>query len=217
MKYLFWNEKKITDFSEKNIEALYNDGYVFTRLDHGTMQQTRSLRLDLNQFELTSENRRIIKKVPGLEVETVRLPLDSTSYDYATGKIAKDFYAKKFGAGIMSAQKIKMMLTDSKQSNFNLLLKFNQTGFAICHTTPSLIHYSYPFYDLSSAPKDMGLAMMITTAEYAKKSGHQYLYLGSLQRPTDIYKLQFSGLEWFDGKVWNNNMSEAKKILSELN
>jgi arginyl-tRNA--protein-N-Asp/Glu arginylyltransferase len=60
----------------------------------------------------------------------------------------------------------------------------------------------------------MGLAMMITAVQKAKEVGLKYVYLGSLQRPTDVYKLQFSGLEWFDGKDWSTDLAEAKKILA---
>ena len=48
--YLKWEEKTIDDFSEKNIESTYNNGYVFTRVGKGVMNQTRSLRIDLGKF-----------------------------------------------------------------------------------------------------------------------------------------------------------------------
>jgi arginine-tRNA-protein transferase len=222
MKYLSWNEKTITDFSDKAVSEMYENGYVFTRLGHGIMQQTRSLRIDLSKFEQTSENRRILKKVAGLEIEPVELPLKD--YDYSIGKIAKDFYENKFGPGIMSAQKIKEMLTDGAKSNFNRLLRFSfvdvghRQGFVISYLSPILLHYSYPFYDLATASKDAGLAMMITTIQYAKDNGLKYIYLGSLQRPTDVYKLQFKGLEWFDGdnQTWSTDLTKAKEILAIL-
>jgi len=224
MKYLHWNQENITDFSVDKIETMYENGYVFTRIDKGVMQQTRSLRIVIANFELSSENKRILKKIPDLAIKILTLPL--SDYDYSIGKIAKDFYETKFGRGIMSVQKVKEMLTDTEKSNFNLLLNFQDgsrsknnksdlgTGFAICYSSPSIIHYSYPFYDLNDCSKDMGLAMMVKAVQYAKNNGFKYLYLGSLQRPTDVYKLQFSGLEWFDGKIWNKDLIEAKKILA---
>ena len=55
--------------------------------------------------------------------------------------------------------------------------------------------------------------MMIRAINFAKESGMKYIYLGSLQRPSDTYKLQFAGLEWFDGKKWSQDIEEVKKIL----
>ena len=232
MKYLSWKEETISDFSVNNIADMYEKGFVFTRIGKGVMQQTRSLRIDLNQFELSSENRRILKKVPSLEMKQVDLPLPSSQYNFSIGKMAKDFYDTKFGSGIMSAQKVKEMLTDPDKSNFNQLLKFQNVqshrdvphsnpqkseicnGYTITYSSPTILHYSYPFYDLNNCPKDMGLAMMVTAVQKAKEMGLKYVYLGSLQRPTDVYKLQFSGLQWFDGNRWSTDLAEAKKILA---
>lgn len=224
MKYLSWKEETISNFSVNNIADMYEKGFVFTRIGKGVMQQTRSLRIDLSKFELSSENRRILKKVPNLTMKQLDLPLPQ--YDFAIGKMAKDFYDTKFGANIMSAQKVKEMLTDPDKSNFNQLLEFREfrdvthpgnsdicSGYTITYSSPSILHYSYPFYDLNNCSKDMGLSMMINAVNKAKESGLKYAYLGSLQRPTDIYKLQFSGLEWFDGTTWSNDLDKAKTIL----
>lgn len=210
MEYLHWKEEKISDFSDTNITRLYNEGFVFTRIDKGVMHQTRSVRIDLSKFELSSENRRVLKKVEGMEIETETLP--SSNYDWKIGKIGKDFYDTKFGDGIMSANKIKEIITDGL--NFNLLLKHGE-GYVICYMNNDIFHYSYPFYDLEKSPKDMGLGMMTKTIVWAKEKGLKYVYLGSLQRPTDTYKLQFAGLEWFDGKVWNTDLDQVKMILTQ--
>lgn len=220
MKYLHWDEKIISDFQASNITDMYEKGYVFTRIGKGVMQQTRSLRVDLTKFELNSENRRILRKFPDLKILDERHP--PKDYDFSIGKLAKDFYEAKFGKGIMSAQKVKEMLTDTAKSNFNLLLQFQGEdvsypggdGYAICYQNSSILHYSYPFYDLDKCPKDMGMAMMINAILFAKNSKLKYIYLGSLQRSSDVYKLQFAGLEWFDGKNWSTDMDEAKKILT---
>lgn len=207
MEYLHWQEKKL-EGTEQEITAAYNDGFVFTRIDKGVMHQTRSVRIDLKKFELSSENRRVLKKVEEIKLEEAQLP--DENYDWKIGKLGKDFYDTKFGEGIFSANKIKEILTTN--SNFNLLLKYGD-GFAICYVNKDLLHYSYPFYDLGKSPKDMGLGMMIKAIVWAKEKGLKYVYLGSLQRPTDIYKLQFEGLEWFDGKKWKKDIEEVKKIL----
>ncbi len=217
MNYLHWDQKTLDNASEKEISLAYGRGYVFTRLGKGIMQQTRSVRIDLKKFALTSENRRILKKV-GADGKTGGLGLNVTTlpflnYNWTIGRLAKDFYEAKFGVGIMSANKIKEMLTDVEKSNFNTLLSY-KLGYAICYSNSEILHYSFPFYDLSSAPKDMGLGMMVEAVQYAQDSGKRYIYLGSLQRPGDTYKLQFEGLEWFDGKAWRDNLGSVKEILT---
>jgi len=217
MNYLHWQEEKITDFSPENISAMYDRGFVFTRKGYGVMHQTRSCRINLEKFSLTSENRRILKKGADISVSHEVLPL--SDYSFTIGKMAKDFYTTKFGEGVMSTQKIKEMLTDASKSNFNALIVYadktgEKIGYTILYENNDIVHYSYPFYDLTEAPKDMGLVMMTKMIDGAKKWNKRYFYLGSLQRPTDTYKLQFEGLEWFDGKTWQSDLEEVKKILT---
>jgi arginyl-tRNA--protein-N-Asp/Glu arginylyltransferase len=210
MEYLHWKEQTIEDFSPASIDSLYNQGFVFTRIQKGVMHQTRSIRINLSKFEVTSENRRILRK--GESIAMTRHPIPYSDYSWNIGKLAKDFYDTKAG-GAFSANKIKEIITT--EHNFNTLLDFNAEGFAICYADDSILHYSYPFYDLEKAPKDMGMIMMTKTIVDAQEKGLRYVYLGSLQRPTDTYKLQFSGVEWFDGKEWKRDIEEVKNILKQ--
>lgn len=215
MNYLHWKEEKITDFSAENISKKYADGWVFTRKGHGVMHQTRSVRIDLAKFHLTSENRRILKKGADIVLEKKTLPL--SDYSWTIGKTAKDFYDAKAEPGTFTANKIKELV--SLPDNFNMLLSYSmkqeKLGYAICYGTTDLLHYSYPFYDLEKSPRDMGLVMMIKAVKDANETGRRYVYLGSLQRPTDTYKLQFESIEWFDGKAWKTDLEEVKKILTK--
>lgn len=219
-KYLSWDEKTITDFSDKNINTLYDKGYVFTRIGKGVMHQTRSVRIDLSKFELSSENRRILKKIEGMDLNIDSIPYKK--YDWQIGKMAKNFYDEKFGKGVFTANKIKEIMTDRNKSNFNTLfvysLKNQVVGYTICASTNKILHYSYPFYNLSNVKGQMsnvGIGMMIMAIIAAKQNDKKYIYLGSAQRPTDVYKLQFKGLEWFDKNHWSDNIDELKNILKE--
>lgn len=214
--YLVWNKKSLeANASEAVITDAYQNGFVFTRVARGSMDQTRSVRIDLSKFELSSENRRILKKTDGLTLNTVTLPY--TDYNWQIGKLAKDFYTDKFGEGTFSANKIKELLTD-ESSNFNrfFVYTFNQApvGYCIVYENDTLLHYSYPFYDRTTDISNLGLGMMLRAIVHAQETGKKYIYLGSAQRPTDTYKLQFTGLEWFDGKDWQDDQEALKQILS---
>ena len=80
--YLSWKEKKINDFSDENLFSLYDQAYVFTRIGKGEMKQIRSIRINLKKFELSSENRRILKKVNNVKMEICELPY--ADYDWST-------------------------------------------------------------------------------------------------------------------------------------
>jgi len=225
MAYHSFNKQIITDFGEENVASMYESGYVFTRESRGSMNQTRSLRIDLEKFELSSENKRILGKVEGIEISAEPLPMQD--YSWEIGKLAKDFY-DRFGDKTFTANKVKELLTTDK-SNFNLFLNYSLSitpyplGRAICYGGKSFLHYAYPFYDTTTSQVvNMGMGMMLMAIMLAKepfdeaqgKQGDKYFYLGSATRPGDSYKLQFKGLEYWDGKEWSKDLEQLK---AELN
>jgi arginyl-tRNA--protein-N-Asp/Glu arginylyltransferase len=225
--YLKWNEQIIADFSDENINTMYDRGFVFTRPGRGVMQQTRSVRINLSKFELSSENKRILRKIEDLRLKIEDLPYGN--YSWEIGKMAKDFYDTKFGKNTLSANKVREIMTDENFKNFNKLLVYSVSttndqppttiGYCIIRETSHILHYSYPFYSLLithySLP-NTGMGMMLRAIEYAKQQNKKHIYLGSFQRPTDTYKLQFAGLEWFDGERWSEDLGELKKIIQDL-
>ena len=225
--YLTWAEQTITDFSEENINSLYNEGFLFTREGRGKMYQTRSVRIDLSKFELSSENRRVLKKIEDLRLKIEDLPMKN--YNWEIGKLAKDFYEIKFGKGIFSANKIKELLTDKAKSNFNKLFVYSKIsdfrfqvsdydsaeGHCICYDNGEILHYCYPFYNLNSTILNLGIGMMLQAIIWAKENNKKYVYLGSAKDAKARYKLQFKGLEWFDGKEWKTNLEELKQQIKQ--
>lgn len=217
MTYHKDDEQNITDFSESNIESMYDKGYKFTRLSRGNMQSTKNLRVNLSNFYIFTKNKRIISKYPNLKVEFRSLPL--TDYNYTLGKLAKDFYDTKFGKGVFSTIKIKELLT-SNTSNFNSLAVFSldgkEVGYCIVYKSSNIIHYCYPFYDLSFEASYLGLAMMTKVITEAKDMGLKYVYLGGANASKDTYKLQFKGLEWWNIDKWSNDIEALKEIIKDV-
>ncbi|MBI5134462.1 MAG: hypothetical protein HZA81_03715 [Candidatus Taylorbacteria bacterium] len=213
MSYLNWDTKVVADLSPENVAKMYDEGYVFTRVDKGVMNRTRSFRVNLKAYQASSENRRVLRKAEdlSLRVEAIPYPL----YSWKIGKLAKDFY-EKFGDNVFTANKIKEIFTDEAKSNFNRALVYSSkrsgedVGYAVCHESKSLLHYSYPFY---VEEPSRGIGMMTLALEWAKAKGLDYVYLGSLSRPSDSYKLQFLGGEWFDGAHWQVDTAPLKAIL----
>lgn len=207
------------DLSQKAIEDRYSHGYVFTRLGKGVMNQTRSLRINLSDFELTSENRRVLKHVEGLKIKSQPLPLPQEEYDWEISKLAKDFYDTKFGSKTFSTNKARELLTNPFKSNYNSILSYyfedNQVGYAICFETEAISHYAYPFYYLERFNNNFGMGMMLLAIQRAKSDKRKYIYLGSATKSADKYKLQFKGLEWFDRARWSNDLEELKRKISD--
>lgn len=205
-------------------EELYEGGLLPTRIDNRLFYMARSLRVNLERFELSSENRRIKKKASYLEMELV--PLADFDYDYPIGKLAKDFYDERFGKGTMSAQKVKWLFNEGAMTHV-AVYRDNSVGsgagdsngaifgYCLCVVTDKLIHYAYPFYDLSYFKKNAGMAMMLSITEYAKDKGLSHLYLGTIYTESSLYKLQISGSEYYVGFGWSEDIEQLKWLVKE--
>ena len=224
--YLKWKAKIVTDFSDSNVNDLYNHGFLFTREGRGAMYETRSVRVDLSKFKLSSENRRVLRKTEDLSLKVEDLPY--ADYSWEIGKMGKDFYETKFGTGVFSANKIKELMTDDQKSNFNRVFAYTSAtppapswkegdaiGYCICLETDEILHYCYPFYILDTKYKifNTGLGMMTRAVVWAQEEGKEYIYLGSAKDAAALYKFQFAGVEWWDGKEWKSDADEIKKVL----
>ncbi len=120
-KYLSYDEITLTDLSEDSISSKYNDGYLFTRKSKGVMYKTRSLRINLKNFEFNSENRRVLNRNSNLTLKYGDLPIPLDKYNWKIHSLGSNYYSTKFGDNTFSASKIKELLT-SDDSNFNLNL-----------------------------------------------------------------------------------------------
>jgi arginyl-tRNA--protein-N-Asp/Glu arginylyltransferase len=211
MSYFKTAELEVNLHELQKAAGHYDQGFLFGRIRPGYMYQTRSLRLKLSEFTPNSENRRILRKFKQ-NITAVTLPLKTEEYDWKIAKLGKDFYSQKFAEVQFSANKIKELLTTSNQ--FNLLLRFENVGYAICHLNNELLHYCYPFYNLELDRNNFGMYMMLQSIIWAQLHGLKYVYLGGATRPADKYKLQFQGLEWWDGENWSRDLTALKSLLN---
>ncbi|OGC59261.1 hypothetical protein A3A70_00740 [candidate division WWE3 bacterium RIFCSPLOWO2_01_FULL_42_11] len=215
-EYLAWNHLTLLDPTTDSINTSYNDGYLFTRVAKNHLIQTRSLRIDLQDFEFSSENRRILNKSEFIELRVENLPMNEEEYHWKIHKMGYQFYSEKIGEESFSANMIRNICLDSDRSNFNNLFIYHigddSVGYAITFNNGEFMHYAYPFYDFKRFP-DIGMALMTKAVSWAHGKGKRYVYLGSVTRATDRYKLQFNNLKWFDGAKWNTDLGELKSLL----
>lgn len=218
-EYFSTNTLTLDSFEDKLITSKYSEGYVLTRIAKGNLNQTRSLRVDLSKFKLSSENRRILNKNPYLIVSVEKLPLGN--YSWEIHKLGKEFYSTKFGDSIMSASKIKEMFNDLEKSNMNHVFSYRtneeQIGFCLTYINDEIVHYAYPFYNLDiPKEKNIGMAMMLKAILWAQENGKKFCYLGSVVDEKSRYKLQFEGAQWWDNdtRVWSEDLNKLKTLLN---
>jgi len=197
---------------DEELNYIYNLGFLASRINKDFFYLARNLRVDLNKFKLTSENRRIKRKTEYIKFEVI--PMDQVRYLHSIGKLASDFY-KKFKNNITANSIRKTILNKYFTHLFVFMDSTNKHifGYCIANIDDEIIHYAYPFYEIDYFEKNAGMGMMLKVLEYAHQLNKKYFYLGTIYTKESLYKLQFEGLEYFTGFKWSENLDELKNLI----
>ncbi|MBN2015861.1 hypothetical protein JW766_03430 [Candidatus Dojkabacteria bacterium] len=197
------------------IDKIYSLGFLPSRMRLNLFYLARSLRVNLTNFKPSSENRRISRKTEYLTMKV--LDLSEFEYHYSIGKMGKDFYKERFGEGTMSAFRIKWLFTKGACSHVLVFTDKQKENLVIGYCpvikTEKILHYAYPFYDLSYFDKNCGMGMMLKAIQWAQEKGLNYAYLGTCYTEASLYKTQFEGCEYFTGFSWSDNLARLKELV----
>lgn len=211
--YQVWLKREEGD----EVEKIYASGFLPFRDKPGIYYLARSLRVDLSGFDLSSENRRILRKTENITAEIK--PLAEFSYRPEVQKLCVNYARERFGQGVMPAPTIKGIFTGGV---YNQVFVFKdstdrEVGWAICYLNEHLLQFAHSFYDLSFFKQDLGARMMLEAVIWSQNHGRQYAYLGTCYENKALYKTEFKGVEFFNGFTWSNNMQELKDLIARDN
>ena len=175
----------------------------------------RQIRVNLERFELSSENRRILRKGEGIKVALV--PRAQFDYTPARREFFKRYTDAKFGEDVMTFERLDSLFSSPIISHL-LVFTDAQSGEEVGAATlyvegGRLAYYYYAFYDLKYAARSLGMFMMTSAAELFASRGVSQLYLGTCYSGRALYKTQFAGVEFFNGFRWSDNLEELKYIV----
>ena len=230
--------------SEDEVRDLYASGYLPAFLPPAQTERLfyippRSLRVDLSTFEPSSENRRILRRTEQFTYVVGadgRPPVrEQFQYDpIRVGKFCKDYFDEKFGKGVMSVSRIKRVFGAPQTTHvfeYKILDPFpsgvrgkpksgmtsedgERVGYVTAYIDGEVFKYTFAFYDLAYYKESLGIRMMLDSVLWAKEYGKKYIYLGSVRDEGALYKTQFKGWEFWDGKQWSGDKEELKKLVT---
>jgi len=194
---------------------IFNAGFLPSGHTLDRFYLCRQVRVKLEQFELSSENRRILRKGQGVKLELV--PRDKFDYTPERRQFFKAYADGKFGPNIMTLERLDSLFASPVVSH---LLVFTdaqsgaELGVAVLYLEGSeLAYYYYAFYDLNHRARNLGMFMMTAAVEWFAGRGCRQLYLGTCYSEKALYKTQFAGVEFFNGFRWSQNPAELKHLL----
>jgi arginyl-tRNA--protein-N-Asp/Glu arginylyltransferase len=200
--------------SGDRLSEAYTKGYLPYSGSKGVqhmLYMARSARVDLKNFHLTSENRRIAKKFDGrFSKERTALAVFDADGEFYT--FCLNYFKNRHGSATMPRERFEHIL----QSGFiSHIVTYRFEGTVVAYVFEmregDSAHYWFSFYDLSLVQQSLGLWLMLDCIRDAHADGLSYYYLGTVYGEKALYKTNFEPLEWWDGKSWQRDI----KLLRE--
>lgn len=199
------------------IDDLYKNGFLPYTGNINTKNNyymARSCRIDLEKFTISSENKRVQKKISSGDINKKKLPAANYIDDEGFFNFCLEYFAKRHGENIFSKERLHLVLSFSKEVN---VIKYeNNNGEALAYVIETegmdIAQYWFSFYDLNSALQSFGIWLMLDCIITAKEKKLKYYYLGTVYGEKALYKTNFKALEFWDGNSWQQNIPYLKEL-----
>ena len=193
----------------------FNTGFLPSGPNLDRFYLCRQIRVDLSQFQPSSENRRILRKGEGIRVDLV----SRAEFDYTPERRAfcLRYTDTKFGKDVMTGERLDLLFASPLITHvlvYTDTTNSTEIGLAVLYfDEDSVAFYYYAFYALDYVQRSLGMFMMTTAVRLFADRGIRHLHLGTCYSQSALYKTQFAGTEFFNGFKWSSNLDELKHLL----
>jgi arginyl-tRNA--protein-N-Asp/Glu arginylyltransferase len=193
----------MTQFNLKkldNIEENYQNGFLPQRNDKNLFYFQTSCRSNLEKFNLSSENRRILRKTEDFTFEKILLK------DFVYNiKVQKDIntWVKTLNWDFP----ISSIKTIFNNHIFNYLYVWRDSkekiiAYSLCYFSNEISHIAYVFYHPDLAHGNLPIRLVLQVIIDSQELNLKYCYLGRFSKDTGYYKRTMPGFEYFENNNW---------------
>lgn len=203
--------------SQSEIPEIYKKGFLpysnNTDLQFETYYLARSLRVDLERFQDSSENRRVEKKIIAINPSFKVIPISEFNIDQTEFlDFCLDYGKNRFSEGLEPERLKYILATESISHIFEFEIGDKIAGYVISIIENDTLHYWFSFFDLNFQKYSLGKYMMFNVIKWAFENDLKHVYLGTCYGEKSLYKVRdFKGLSFFDGNQWNSDMKLLKQ------
>ena len=202
--------------SQNEIPEIYEKGFLpysnSTELQYETYYLARSLRVDLDRFQDSSENRRVEKKILVLHPSFKVIPVSEFNLNHDDFlNFCLNYGKNRFSEGLELERLKYIFNTESISHIFEFKIQNKKVGYVITIIENGTLHYWFSFFDLDYQKFSLGKHMMFNVIKWASENNLNHVYLGTCYGEKSLYKVRdFKGLSFFDGNRWNSDMKLLK-------
>lgn len=205
---------------QSELPAIYARGFLpytgNTTIERDIFYLARSLRVELDDFSDSSENRRVNRKVEPLNIEIKvqsKSELDLENPDFLN--FCMNYASERFSGNAMTQERLDYVL--SRETGSHILTFYSEKqvyGYVFAAIEGDSLHYWFAFFDQQYLKSHaLGKWMMWRTIVWAKEQGLAHVYLGTCYGKHSLYKVRdHKSLTFFDGTDWNSDMKRLKEL-----
>lgn len=205
--------------NREELTQVYDQGFLpysgDLRIEKDIFYLARSLRVDIERFTDSSENRRVNRSVEELNIQLEVIP--KADFDFANpdfNAFCEKYIAERIGDDNMSADRWNYIL--SRESGSHIFRFYNdehEFGYVLGVMNAEFLHYWFAFFDTNFMKSHaLGKWIMWRTIRWAADNGRNHVYLGTAYKPSALYKIRdHKGLAFFDGNSWNQDVKQLKE------
>ncbi len=199
------NQLNITN--HQSIEDNYSQGLLPQRNHKDVYYSESSCRSNLSKFNLSSENRRILRKTDEFSFNKINLQ----DFDYNIEVQKKCRLWAKAQNWDFPTSSIKTIFTNHI---FNYVYQWTDqsrqvVAYAISLYTPSISHIAYVFYHPDYSHGNLPIRLALQVVIDSHELGLKYCYLGRFSKDRGFYKRNMPGFEYFDQGNWQEYSTES--------
>ncbi len=206
--------------SQAELPEMYERGFLpysgNLSIESDIFYLARSLRVELDRFEDTSENRRVNRLVEPLNIslEVIKKAnFDLNSTDFVS--LCQAYITQRIGDDNMSIERWQYILSRPMGTHiFKFTSDGKLLGFVLTVIESDILHYWFAFFDTEYIRShSLGKWLMWRVIKWAKENGLKYVYLGTAYKASALYKIRdHKGLAFFDGTGWNQDIERLKDL-----
>lgn len=206
--------------SQVELPDIYEKGFLpYTgnlSIEGDIFYLARSLRVELERFDDTSENRRVNRLVEplGITLEVIKkedFDLNSTEFQ----NLCQEYITQRIGDDSMSLERWQYILSRETGTHiFRFSIENKLIGFVFAVMEADMLHYWFAFFDTEyMRTHSLGKWIMWRVIKWAKENDLKYVYLGTAYKASALYKIRdHKGLAYFDGSGWNKDTERLKTL-----
>ncbi len=205
--------QKFNITAQSEIDSNYSSGLLPQRNNKNLFYQETSCRANLSKFNLSSENRRIIRKTENYTFE--KIPI--RQFDY-TPKVQKNI--KNWIRNLNWDFPISSVKNVFNNHIFNYLFIWKDQNkdiiaYAVCYYSDSISHIAYVFFDPKISHQDLPIRIVLEFIKNSHQLNLLYAYLGRFSKNVGFYKRNMPGVEFFVNNQWIEYNKENQHLISE--